>query len=134
MNLPSLPSILQASALPTSAFSLQPSAFPLAMGAPAQPGENPTKSLLGALGPMILIFVVFYLILIRPQQKQQKEARKMLEALKVGDRVLVAGGIYGMVAQLKEKSVVVKIAENTRVEILRSAIQQVLPEESGGKA
>jgi preprotein translocase subunit YajC len=116
-----------------SSFIVNASSF-LAMGAPAQPGENPTKSLLGALGPMILIFVVFYLILIRPQQKQQKEARKMLEALKVGDRVLVAGGIYGMVAQLKEKSVVVKIAENTRVEMLRSAIQQVLPEESGGKA
>ncbi|MCC7517593.1 MAG: preprotein translocase subunit YajC [Verrucomicrobiae bacterium] len=100
------------------------------MGAPPQPGENPTKSLLGALGPMILIFVVFYLILIRPQQKQQKETRKMLAAIKVGDRVLVAGGIYGLIAQIKDKSVIVKIAENTRVEMLRSAVQQVLPAES----
>lgn len=116
--------------LPTSAFTIQPV---LAMGAPPQPGENPTKSLLGALGPMVLIFVVFYLILIRPQQKQQKETRKMLEALKVGDRVLVSGGIFGIVAQIKDKSVVVKIAENTRVEMLRTAVQQVLPEESKDK-
>ncbi|NUN92344.1 MAG: preprotein translocase subunit YajC [Verrucomicrobiae bacterium] len=100
------------------------------MGAPPQPGENPTKSLLGALGPMILIFVIFYLILIRPQQKQQRETRKMIDALKVGDRVLVAGGIFGIVAQIKEKAIVVKIAENTRVEMLRTAVQQVLPEES----
>lgn len=119
-----------ASALPTSAFSLQPV---LAMGAPPQPSDSQAKGLLGALGPMILIFVVFYLILIRPQQKQQKEMRKMLEALKVGDRVLVAGGMFGIVAQIKEKSVIVKIAENTRVEMLRTAVQQVLPEEPKDK-
>ncbi len=120
MNLPSLSSV----------FNLHSAHTLLAMGAPPQPGENPTKSLLGALGPMILIFVIFYLILIRPQQKQQRETRKMIDALKVGDRVLVAGGIFGIVAQIKEKAIVVKIAENTRVEMLRTAVQQVLPEES----
>ena len=95
---------------------------------PTQPGEtpNPMKQMLGMFGPLILIFAVFYLILIRPQQKQQKELQKMLEALKVGDRVLLSGGIYGIVSQVKEKTVLVKIAENTKIELLRSGIQQVL--------
>ena len=100
----------------------------LAMGAP-QPGENPTRSLIGGIGPMILIFVVFYLILIRPQQKQQKELRKMIEALKVGDRVLTNAGIFGVVMHLKDKSASIKIADGVKVEMLRSAIQQVLPDE-----
>ncbi len=98
--------------------------------APSQPGQDPTRNLIGMMGPMILIVVVFYLIAIRPQQKQQKELKKMLDALKVGDRVLTTGGIYGIVSQVKEKSVTVKIAENTKVEMLRSGIQQVLPNES----
>src|SRR3990167_9069932 len=104
-----------------------PSAFILlpffAMGAPAQPGEDPSRSMVTTMVPMILIFVVFYLILIRPQQKQQKELKKMLEALKVGDRVLTTGGIFGVVSQIKDKVVVVKIGENTKVEMLRSGIQ-----------
>ncbi len=86
-----------------------------------------------SMGPMILIFVIFYLVLIRPQQKQQKELKKMLDALKVGDRVLTSSGIFGIVSQLKEKSVMVKIAENTKIEMLRSGIQQVLPNESKEK-
>ncbi len=101
-----------------------------AMGAPPQPGENPMKSLVSTMGPMLLIFVVFYLILIRPQQKQQKELRKMLEALKVGDRVVTTSGIVGIVTQIKEKYVVVKSAETTKLEMLRSGIQQVLLEEA----
>jgi len=104
----------------------------LAMGAPPQPGENPARSLLTTMGPMILIFVVFYIILIRPQQKQHKELRKMLDALKVGDRVLTSSGMFGIVTQIKDKSLTVKIAENTRVEMLRSGIQQVIADENKG--
>ena len=109
-------------------FSLLTSHF-LAMGQPPQPGEDPTRSMLRMMVPMIAIFAIFYLVLIRPQQKQQKELKKMLEALKVGDRVLTSGGIYGLVTQVKEKSVIVKIAENTKVEMLRSGVQQVIREE-----
>jgi preprotein translocase subunit YajC len=100
-----------------------------AMGAPAQPGEDPTKSLIQMAGPFVIIMVIFYLIAIRPQQKQQKELKKMLDALKVGDRVLTTGGIFGVVSHIKEKSVTVKIAEGTKVEMLRSGVQQVLSDE-----
>ena len=100
-----------------------------AMAAP-QPGEDPLRGFLGSIFPIIFILAIFYLLLIRPQQKQQKELKKMLDALKVGDRVLTTGGIYGIVSQVKEKSVIVKIAENTKVEMLRSGIQQVLPQEA----
>ncbi|MDD2708538.1 MAG: preprotein translocase subunit YajC [Verrucomicrobiae bacterium] len=103
----------------------------LAMGNPSpQPGENPTKGLVGMAGYMILIFAFLYLIMIRPQMKQQKDHQKMLDALKVGDRVLVSGSIFGIVSQIKEKSVVVKIAENTKIELLRSGIQQVVREDA----
>ncbi len=102
----------------------------LAMGAPPQPGEDPLRNLLGSILPIVFIFAIFYLVLIRPQQKQQKELRKMLDTLKAGDRVLTTGGIYGIVSQVKEKSVIVKIAENTKVEMLRSGVQQVLPQET----
>jgi preprotein translocase subunit YajC len=104
----------------------------VAMSAPpTQPGEapNPMKQMMGMFGPLILIFAVFYLILIRPQQKQQKELQKMLDALKVGDRVLLNNGIFGIISQIKEKTVLVKIAENTKIEMLRSGVQQVVRDE-----
>lgn len=101
----------------------------LAMGSPPQPGEPPIKSSLMIVGQMLLIFGVFYLILIRPHQKQQKELKKLVDSLKVSDRILTTGGIFGVISQVKEKSVVVKIAEGTKVEMLRSGIQQVLPRE-----
>ena len=102
----------------------------LAMGQQPQSGEDPTRGLIQMMGYMILIFGMFYLIAIRPQQKQQKELKKMLGALKTGDRILTTGGIYGLVSQVKEKTVIVKIAENTKVEMLRSGVQQVIKEES----
>jgi preprotein translocase subunit YajC len=101
----------------------------LAMGtAPA--GEDPMKSMLRTLGLFVPMILVFYLVLIRPQQKQQKELKKMLEAIKTGDRVVTSGGIFGIVSSVKDKSVVVKIAENTKIEMLRSGIQQVILEDS----
>ena len=110
-------------------FSLS-TAHWLAMAPPAsQPGDPPNKGLVVMLGQIVLIVVVFYLILVRPQQKQQKELKKMLEALKSGDRVLTTSGMFGVVNQVKEKTVIVKISENTKVEMLRSGIQQVLPNE-----
>ena len=97
---------------------------------PSQPGENPSRGFIVMLGYMVIIFGIFYVIMIRPQQKQQKDLRKMLDALKTGDRVVTTGGIYGLVSQVKEKTVIIKIAENTKVEMLRSGVQQVLKEES----
>ena len=76
--------------------------------------------------PMILIFVIFYFMLIRPQRKKDKEAKKMLENLKVGDRICTIGGIYGTIAALKEDTVTLKVGsqENTVV-FARWAIRSV---------
>jgi preprotein translocase subunit YajC len=77
--------------------------------------------------PLILIFVVFYFLLIRPQQKKQKEHRAMIDALRRGDRVVTGGGILGTVARVVgPEEVEVDIASNVRVRVLRSTITSVL--------
>lgn len=100
--------------------------FPvLAMGAPI--GENAPEwaKMLNTMLFPILIFVVFYFMLIRPQQKKQKETQKMLESLRSGDKVVTTSGILGTVTNVKEKTVIVRIADNVKVELLRSAVQTV---------
>ena len=77
--------------------------------------------------PLILIFVVFYFLLIRPQQRKAKDQKAMLEALRRGDRVVTGGGIIGTVARVDNpEEVVVEIAENVRVRVVRSTITSVL--------
>ncbi|AWK85137.1 preprotein translocase subunit YajC [Azospirillum thermophilum] len=85
--------------------------------------------------PLILIFVVFYFLLIRPQQKKMKEHKAMLEAIRRGDRVVTGGGIIGTVIKVgPEDEVTVEIAENVRVRCLRSTINLVLAKtEPAGK-
>ena len=76
-----------------------------------------------------LIFVIFYFLLIRPQQKKQKEHQKLLESLKKGDRVVTSGGMYGTVIGVKENIVVLKIAENVKVEFAKSAVSAIVSRE-----
>jgi preprotein translocase subunit YajC len=66
-----------------------------------------------------------YFVLLRPQMKKQKETEKLISSIKTGDRVLAAGGIYGTVANLKEQIVVLKIADNVKIEVSRSSITSV---------
>lgn len=75
-----------------------------------------------ALVPLALMFVVFYFLLIRPQQKKQRDQRDMLSALKTGDRILTSGGLYGTIESLNEQIVRLKIADNVRVDVARSAV------------
>jgi len=77
--------------------------------------------------PMIAIFVVFYFLLIRPQQKKAKEAKAMLEALQKGDEVVTAGGILGRVSKLGDQYVTVEIANGTEITVQRGAVSQLLP-------
>jgi preprotein translocase subunit YajC len=74
----------------------------------------------------IAIFVVFYFILIRPQQVQQKRYREMLKHLKKGDRVLTRGGLYGVIVEIKDTHVLLELAQNVRVRADRSGIQSVV--------
>jgi preprotein translocase subunit YajC len=85
--------------------------------------------------PLILIFVVFYFLLIRPQQKKAKDHRTMLDALRRGDRVVTGGGIIGTIARVDSpEEVVVDIAEGVRVRVLRSTITSVLAKPDPGAA
>ena len=77
--------------------------------------------------PMIGIFVVFYFLLIRPQQKRAKEAKAMLEALQKGDEVITAGGIVGKISKLAEQYATIEIAPNTEITVQRAAVSQLLP-------
>ena len=77
--------------------------------------------------PMIAIVVVFYFLLIRPQQKRAKETRAMLEALQKGDEVVTAGGVVGRIQKLSEAYADLEIAPNVQVTVQRSAISLILP-------
>lgn len=84
------------------------------------------SSLTGML-PLVLMFVVLYFVMIRPQMKRQKEHRAMIDALAKGDEVATAGGIVGTVTRLSEGFLHVQIATGVEVQIQRSAVVQVLP-------
>ena len=104
----------------------------LLMGGSGSGGGQGGNPLLGFL-PLILIIVIMYLLMIRPQAKRQKEHKAMLEKLEKGDRILTAGGIVGTIAGIKENEglLIVKIADNVKVEVSRSSVAQVLKKRSG---
>lgn len=103
--------------------------FILLMGAPAG-GEGHANPLALWL-PIILIFAIMYFLIFRPQAKKQKQHRMMLDALKKGDKIITAGGIYGTVLSVKEKEnrVIVKIDDNTKIELVKSSVAQVVEKE-----
>jgi preprotein translocase subunit YajC len=96
------------------------SAYAQAAGA-AQP--NPLMQML----PLVLIFVVFYFLLIRPQTKRAKEHRAMVAALAVGDEVVTGGGLLGKVTEVSDQFLTVEIADGVAVKIQRHTVQSVLP-------
>ena len=74
------------------------------------------------LVPFVLIFAVFYFIVILPAKKQQKQKEAMISALKKGDRVITTGGIYGTVSAVEDTSLLLKISENTKIRVSKSAV------------
>jgi len=93
-----------------------------AYAAPAAPGGDLMSFL-----PMIIIFVLFYFMLIRPQMKQAKQQKAMIDAIKIGDEIVTAGGVVGKVTKVSDGFVSVEIANNTVISIQRQAIQTLLP-------
>lgn len=83
---------------------------------------NPVQSQLIAIA---LIFVVFYFLLIRPQKKMQDEHKKMIGGLKKNDEVITSGGIHGIIANVKESTVTLKVDDNVKIEIQKSSISSV---------
>jgi preprotein translocase subunit YajC len=91
--------------------------------APAAPPGADFMSLL----PLIAIFIVFYLLLIRPQAKRAKEQKLMIEALQKGDEVATSAGVLGRVNKISGNYIILQVAENTQVVILKSSVQTLLP-------
>ncbi len=90
----------------------------------AAPGQPP-QNLLVSMMPLVFIFIIFYFLLIRPQQKKQKEHEKLVQAVKTGDQVITSSGIHGTISNVKDKTVIVKIADNVKVEFDRASIAVV---------
>ena len=86
-----------------------------------------------SFGPFILIIVVMYFLLFRSQQKKNKERQLMLNSMRVGDKVLTAGGIIGTIAAIKEKTMTIKVAENVKVEVMRSSVNGIIEKGSEGE-
>jgi preprotein translocase subunit YajC len=105
--------------------------FSLLLGAPQGAGAGGAGNPIMTFLPFVLIIGIFYFLIIRPQNKKQKETQKMLAALKKGDRIVTIGGIHGVISTVRESSVVVKVDDNAKVEFSRSAIATVV---EAGKA
>ena len=98
-----------------------------AQTAPAAAAGGDMMSSLTSMLPLVLMFVVLYFVMIRPQMKKQKEHRAMIEALAKGDEVATAGGLLGTVTKLGESYLTLQLAPGMEVQLQRSAIVQVLP-------
>jgi len=90
----------------------------------------PAPSPITQFAPLLFIGVIFYFLLIRPQQKQRKEQQKLIEALKTGDKVVTSSGIHGLISNVKEKTVLLKVADNVKIEIDKAAVATVLERSS----
>jgi preprotein translocase subunit YajC len=99
--------------------------IPLLMaGQQGDGGAGPSNGLISFL-PFVAIIAIFYFLIIRPQNKKQKETQKMLSELKKGDKIVTIGGIHGTIQTVKEKTVIVRVDENTKLEFSRTAVSGV---------
>jgi preprotein translocase subunit YajC len=99
----------------------------LAQAQPAAPAPGPAGGI-GFFIPFIFIFVIMYFVLFRPQKKRQQEQQRLISGLKTGDRVVTNAGIHGLIANVKETTVMLKVADNVKLEMEKSAITNVLKE------
>lgn len=104
----------------------------LAMAQPSGGGEQP--NFLVSILPILIIFAIIYFLMIRPQTKRQKDKQKMIDALKKGDSVVTAGGIYGTIEGIREKEgqIILKIAKDVKINVSRGSISKVVGEDAQG--
>jgi preprotein translocase subunit YajC len=107
-------------------FFLVEPAYAMGGGGGGQADANPIAQLL----PFVLMFVVLYMLILRPQMKKQKNQQKMIDELEKGARIVTSGGIHGTITNLKDDVIVVKIADNVRVEMSRSAVSRIRDDDS----
>jgi len=104
-----------------------------AMGQAGGGGAQGAAGISGFI-PLILMFVIFYFLLIRPQQKKNKEHREMINNLKIGDRIITTGGLYGRITGITDNVLTVEIAEKVRVKINRGNVAALAQPASGSAA
>ena len=95
-----------------------------------QAGGGGIGAAIGPIVPLLIIFAIFYFLVIAPASKQRKKTQEMLSSLKKGDRVLTTGGIYGTVQGVEADAVYLRIADNVKVKVARSAISGIVAGES----
>ncbi|ABL66446.1 preprotein translocase subunit YajC [Chlorobium phaeobacteroides] len=107
--------------------------FSLLLFSPPAGGQTPNPFI--QLVPLVLIFIVFYFFMIRPQQKKQKDREKVLDSLKRGDKVVTIGGVHGTVAGIdtEKKTVLVQVSENVKIKFDRTAVANIEKQETGDK-
>jgi preprotein translocase subunit YajC len=105
-----------------------------AMSPPPTDPNQPAPPFALQILPFVLMFVVFYFVLIRPQSKARKEQEKLVNEAKVGDQIITSGGIVGSIANVKDRSFMIKVADNVRIEVLKSHVTAVTKETSASKA
>jgi preprotein translocase subunit YajC len=101
-----------------------------AQTAPAAVAGGDMQSSLMSMLPLMLMFVVLYFVMIRPQMKKQKEHRAMIEALAKGDEIVTGGGLLGKVSKLGDSFLTLEVANGVEIQVQRSAVVQVLPKGS----
>src|SRR2546430_9312218 len=99
----------------------------LAKAQPAAPASGPAGGI-GFFVPFIFIFVIMYFVMFLPQKKRQQQQQLLISSLKTGDRVVTNAGIHGLIANVKETTVIVKGTDNVKIEIVKSAITTMLEE------
>lgn len=96
----------------------------------ANSGVQEQPNLFMTLIPIVGIIVIFYLFLIRPMKKRQRQVDTMIANLKNGDKVITGGGIYGTIAGLRDKSILLKVADNVKIEVAKNSVVGLQPEQS----
>ena len=95
------------------------------------PSPAPGLSPFTSMAPIwVLLIIIFYFVLVRPQKKRQQEQQRLITSLKTGDRVVTNAGIHGLIANVKETTVMVKVADNVKIEMEKSAVTNVLKPET----
>lgn len=107
-------------------YILAMAAPPAGTGGAQGAGGSPITAFM----PLILMFIIFYFLLIRPQHKKQKEQQKMLTELQKGDKIITTGGIHGVIVNIKENVLSIKIADNVKIDINRGNVSVVKREQA----
>jgi len=95
----------------------------LLMAGPAKQGSESLGSSFSMLVPFLVIFVIFYVLIIRPQNKERRKHQEILDGLKSGDRIVTAGGIFGTIHSVTDETVQVKVGEKIKLTVLRSSVR-----------